>query len=132
MSELSDTSPQRGPSGAGEPRPIDAIAAEVLADLRRRWERADLLTPAEAVAAGVLAPEEVPHGPALRLPAGARVLVVERTDPAAGPVAAAVPLAPERLTGSDPATLADALHAELRAAWAAARDRARAGPRANG
>ena len=126
MSELSDTSPQRGPSGAGEPRPADAIAAEVLAGLRRRWERADLLTPAEAVAAGALAPEAVAHGPAARLPAGARVLRVERTDPAAGLVAAAVPLTPERLTGSDPATLADALDAELRAAWAAARAARRA------
>jgi hypothetical protein len=124
MSELSDTSPQRGPSGAGEPRPADAIAAEVLAGLRRRWERADLLTPAEAVAAGALAPEAVAHGPAARLPAGARILRVERSDPAAGLVAAAVPLAPERLTGSDPATLVDALDAELRAAWAAARTRA--------
>jgi hypothetical protein len=123
MSELGDMRPQQGSSGAGEPRPADAIAAEVLAGLRRRWERADLLTPAEAVAAGALAPEAIAHGPAARLPDGARVLRVERTDPDTGPIAVAVPLAPERMTGSDPATLADALDDELRAAWAAARAR---------
>ena len=123
MSELSEPEAPRGPSGAGAPRDAGAVVEEVLAGLRRRWERAELLTPAEAVAAGALAPERVTPGPADRLPGGARVVRVERTDPEAGPLSAAVPLTPARLAGSDPATLADALHAELTERWAAARRR---------
>jgi hypothetical protein len=134
MSELSEPEAARGPSGAGAPRDAGAVVEEVLASLRRRWARAEVLTPAEAVAAGALAPERVTPGPADRLPGGARVLRVERTDPAAGPLFAAVPLTPARLAGSDPATLADALHAELTERWAAARrrrlDAGGGGPRA--
>ena len=89
MSELSEPEAPRGGSGAGAPRDAGAVVEEVLAGLRRRWERAELLTPAEAVAAGALAPERVTPGPADRLPGGARVVRVERTDPVAGPIFAA-------------------------------------------
>jgi hypothetical protein len=101
-------------AGGGD---LDAAVATVLALLRARWERAEVLTPEEAARRrGRLQRAD-------RDEPGARLFYVERTDALVGTLGGEQWVPPGRLTRGDPDELAEAIHAELFTEWDGARSR---------